>query len=453
MSLRLRIALLTAAAVALVEIAIVASIYTVTTDRLYAQAEQELRSAASVIVPVVAATGSLPLRPSQEPERPPNIPRLVSADGRIIAGRPALDLRVSGAAREVAAGDRASSLEVQRSGGEDFYLLSLPARPGLTLQVARSLASVEAIRAQLLVIATAFGGLGIIAALIAGGAVARGALLPLQRLSRAAERITRTGDLTQRVGANGHDELANFAKSFDAMLDRLQSTVAEVERARHAQRQLVADASHELRAPLAAVRANVELLALGSEAPIGDRDELIADTVSGIERLTALVTQLIDLAREEQRTHERERVELDGLVAREVDRTQHRYPGIRFESRLRPTVVSGDPEALTRAVSNLLDNAGKWSPPGGTVHVELRDAVLEVRDEGPGIDETDLPHVFERFYRGSRAASVPGSGLGLAIVRQVMASHGGQVTARSGSGGGAAFTAAFDAAPSDATAS
>lgn len=453
MSLRLRIALLTAAAVTLVEIAIVASIHTVTTDRLYAQAEQELRSAASVIVPVVAASGSLPLRPSQEPERPPNIPRLVSADGRIIAGRPALDLRVSGAAREVAAGDRASSLEVQRSGGEDFYLLSLPAGPGLTLQVARSLASVEAIRAQLLVIATAFGGLGIIAALIAGGAVATGALIPLQRLSRAAERITRTGDLTQRVGANGHDELANFAKSFDAMLDRLQSTVAEVERARHAQRQLVADASHELRAPLAAVRANVELLALGSEAPIGDRDELIADTVSGIERLTALVTQLIDLAREEQRTHERERVELDGLVAREVDRTQHRYPGIRFESRLRPTVVSGDPEALTRAVSNLLDNAGKWSPPGGTVHVELRDAVLEVRDEGPGIDEADLPHVFERFYRGSRAASVPGSGLGLAIVRQVMASHGGQVTARSASGGGAAFTAAFDATLSDATAS
>lgn len=444
MSLRLRVALLTAAAVAIVEIAIIASIYQATAQRLHAQVERDLESAAATIAPVVTSTGELPARPVTEPA--PNIRRVVTADGRVLSARAPIDLPVTVGAQSVAAGVAARSLETVRSaGGEDFYVLTIAAGPQRAVQTARSLASVKDLLQQLLVTALAFGGLGMVAALVAGAGVATAALAPLRRLSRTAERIARTGELAHRVGLDGSDELATFARSFDTMLDRLQSTVAEVERAQLAQRQLVADASHELRAPLAALRANVELLALGSEAPIGDRDELIADTVSGIERLTALVTQLIDLAREEQRTHERERIQLDALVAREMDRTQHRYPGIRFDPHLEPTVVTGDPEALTRAVSNLLDNAGKWSPADGVVHVRLRDAALEIRDEGPGIDDADLPRIFERFYRGSRSASVPGSGLGLAIVRQVMASHGGQVRARSGPGGGATFTATFAA--------
>ena len=448
MSLRLRVALLTAAAVAIVEIAIVVAIYTVTTDRLYTQAEQELRSAASVIVPVVTSTGTLPARPSQEPERPPNIPRLISAQGQVLAGRPPLDLPVSADARAVASGGRASLLESLRLGTEEFYVLTLPAGPGRALQVARSLAPVDAIRTQLLAIAAVFGGLGILAALAAGAAVASGALAPLRRLSRAAERITHTGDLTQRVGAEGRDELARVAKSFDAMLDRLQATVAEVERAQLAQRQLVADASHELRAPLATLRANVELLSLGAEAPIEDREGLLADTLAGIADLTTLVEQLVDLAREDQRVHEKVQVRLDQLVLEELDRIQRRHPSVDFRPRLDETTVTGDPEAIARAVSNLLDNAGKWSPAGGTVRVDLRDAALEIRDEGPGIDDADLPLIFERFYRGSRSASVPGSGLGLAIVRQVMASHGGRVSARSRPGGGAEFTATFVVTPS-----
>lgn len=443
MSLRLRVALLTAAAVAIVEIAIVVAIYTATTDRLYAQAEQELRSAASVIVPVVTATGTLPLRPSQEPERPPNVPRLISAEGQVVAGRPVLDLAVSPEARAVAAGGRRSLLETQRAGAEDFYVLTLPAGGGRALQVARSLAPVEAIRTQLLTIATAFGALGILAALVAGAAVASGALAPLRRLSRAAQQIAATGDLTQRVGATGRDELARFATSFDAMLERLEATVAEVERARRAQRQLVADASHELRAPLATLRANVELLSLGSDAPVGDRDTLVTDTLAGITDLTTLVEQLVDLAREDQRIHERTAVRLDRLVLDEIDRVQRRHPAVEFEPHLEETTVLGDAEALSRAVANLLDNAGKWSPDGGTVRVELLGGTLEVRDEGPGIDETDLPRIFERFYRGARAASRPGSGLGLAIVAQVMASHGGQVAAARAPGGGTIFTATF----------
>jgi len=265
----------------------------------------------------------------------------------------------------------------------------------------------------------------------------------LRRLSRAAERITQTGDLRQRVGVRGRDELASFARSFDAMLDRLEAMVQEVERARWIQRQLVADASHELRAPLATLRANVELLSLGTEAAVGDRRELLADTLAGIEDLTTVVGQLIDLAREDQRVHERAPVRLDQGVLEELDRIQRRYPKVAFVARLDRTTVLGDHEALTRAVANLLDNAGKWSPPGAAVRVDLHEGVLEVSDQGPGIDEADLPHIFERFYRGSRATGVPGSGLGLAIVAQVMGSHGGLISAEPGAAGGTVFRATF----------
>lgn len=447
MSLRLRVALLTAAAFALVEIAIVASLYAFMSERLYAQVADDVRNTAAVLVPIVEATGDFP-RPGQDPERAPNIRRLIAGDGRILSTRSPVALPVTEAARRAASGDGRSSLETLRvnysiSAFEDFYVLTVPAGPDRAVQVARSLAPLQDVLRQLLLAAVGVGAAGIVAALLAGGAVATGALAPLRRLSRAAERITRTGDLTQRVGARGRDELATFAKSFDAMLDRLEAMVEEVERARRTQRQLVADASHELRAPLATLRANVELLSLGPDAPVGDRPELLADTLAGIQDLTTTVAQLIDLAREDQRVHERAPVPLNEIVVDELERIQRRYPKVEFVVRADPTTVLGDHQALTHAVANLLDNAGKWSPPGGAVRVELHDGVLEVRDQGPGIDEADLPHVFERFYRGSRASGVPGSGLGLAIVAQVMASHGGQVSARSGADGGAVFRAAF----------
>lgn len=447
MTLRLRVGLLSAAAVALVEMAIVASLYAFMSERLYAQVEDDLRNTAAVLVPIVEATGDFP-RPGQDPERAPNIRRLIAADGRILSTRSPVLLPVSDAARRAASGDRRSSLETLRvnysiSAFEDFYVLTVAAGPDRAVQVARSLAPLQDVLRQLLLAAVAVGAAGIVAALVAGGAVASGALAPLRRLSRAAERITRTGDLTQRVGARGRDELATFAASFDAMLDRLEAMVEEVERARRIQRQLVADASHELRAPLATLRANVELLSLGTDAPVGDRRELLADTLAGIEDLTTVVGQLIDLAREDQRVHERASVRLDQVVLEELDRIQRRYPKVEFAARLDRTTVLGDHEALTRAVANLLDNAGKWSPPGAAVRVDLHEGVLEVSDQGPGIDQADLPHVFERFYRGSRATGVPGSGLGLAIVAQVMGSQGGQISAEPGTAGGTVFRATF----------
>lgn len=447
MSLRLRVAVLTALAVAVIEIAVVASIYVFMSERLHRDVEEDLRNTAGVLVPIVRSTGEFP-RPGQDPQRAPNVRRLVNADGAVVSARAPIDLPVTPEARRVAAGDLASSLETVEHAGEPFYVLTVRADAGRAVQVARSLTGVREVLGQLLLAGLALGIAGIAAALIAGAAVATGALAPLRRLGRQVERITKTSDLTQRVAATGSDEVATFARGFDAMLARLESMVDELERARRAQRQLVADASHELRAPLATLRANVELLGLGTDAPVGDRDALIADTLAGIEDLTGLVAQLVDLAREDQRIHERAPVELDGIVAEEVERMRRRYPNVRFATRLDRATILGDAEAIGRAVANLLDNAGKWSPAGGTVDVELRGGVLEVRDEGPGIDEAELPRVFERFYRGTRGAGVPGSGLGLAIVAQVMGAHGGDVSVRSPSGGGAVFTARFDAASS-----
>lgn len=442
MTLRARVALLTAAAVAILELAIVGSIYGVTSDRLHAQIERDLRSAATFLVPVVQATGDLPVRPAQDAEAP-NIRRVISPDGRVLSARAPLDLPVSTAARDVAGGARGPLLETVTAGGSGFYVFTVPAGPARAVQVARSLATVREVLDQLLASALVFGTAGIVAAIVAGGAIATAALAPLRRLGRTVGRITETGDLAQRVRVAGRDELATFGRSFDTMLDRLDSMVSEVERARRAQRQLVADASHELRAPLATLRANVELLSLGSEAPVGDRESLIADTLAGIGELTTLVEQLVDLAREDQRVHERAPVRLDTLVLDEIDRIQRRHPAVEFVPRLEEATVSGDAEALGRAVANLLDNAGKWCPPGGTVRIDLRGGTLEVRDDGPGVDDADLPHIFERFYRGARTADRPGSGLGLAIVAQVLASHGGLVAARRDPAGGTVFTATF----------
>jgi two-component system sensor histidine kinase MprB len=225
------------------------------------------------------------------------------------------------------------------------------------------------------------------------------------------------------------------------MLDRLAEMVETVERARRTQRQLVADASHELRTPLASLRGNVELLALGSDG--ADRTELVSDVLQQLDGLTTLVSQLIELAREELREPERAPVALDQVVHETVRRMRQNYPHLEFAAKLEPTNVLGAPDSLTRAVSNLLDNAAKWSADGGLVEVSLHGGTLEVRDHGPGIDDADLPYVFERFYRGAGARERPGSGLGLAIVAQVVSAHGGEVRAERPAGGGALLTARF----------
>ncbi len=206
---------------------------------------------------------------------------------------------------------------------------------------------------------------------------------------------------------------------------------------------MIADASHELRTPLTAHRANIELLAR-PDLPVERRQRVLGAAVRAIEELSTLVGDLISAARDGRSVDARVPVALDEIVTAAVERAQLRAPQLRFESRLESHRLVGARSRLERAVDNVLDNAIKWSPPGGTVDVRLVDGTLTVRDHGPGIPATDLPHVFDRFYRAASARALPGSGLGLAIVKQTVDDHGGSVDVANADGGGALLTLRFD---------
>jgi two-component system sensor histidine kinase MprB len=293
---------------------------------------------------------------------------------------------------------------------------------GQALQAARSLEETNATMRRLAAVLAGVSLAGIGLAALLGGLVGRSALRPVRRLMRGTRYVAVTQDLSRRVEAIGDDELAGLARSFNAMLEALAES-------RRAQRQLIADASHELRTPLTTVQANVELLSRAAELSPEERYQLREDLLSQLRELTALVGDLVELAREQPPESELEELELDELVAGCVERIRARGPRVRFTAALSPTRVRGDRVRLERAVVNLLDNARKWSPDGSVVEVEVAAGELVVRDGGPGIDEADLPYVFDRFYRSADARRLPGSGLGLAIVRQVAEMHGGAVWA------------------------
>ncbi len=293
-----------------------------------------------------------------------------------------------------------------------------PFGDGQALQAARSLEDVNATmrRVTLVLVLVSLGG--VVLAAMLGGIVGGSAMQPVRRLMRGTRYVAATQDLSRRVEAVGDDELAGLARSFNAMLEALAES-------RRAQRQLVADASHELRTPLTTVQANVELLSRAHELSPVERVQLREDLLSQLRELTLLVGDLVELARERPPESDLEELDLAALVESCVERVRGHGPSVRFVADLEPSLVRADRVRLERAVTNLLDNARKWSPDGGTVEVEVTDGELVVRDEGPGIDAADRPHVFDRFYRSAESRRLPGSGLGLAIVRQVAEMHGG----------------------------
>jgi two-component system sensor histidine kinase MprB len=301
--------------------------------------------------------------------------------------------------------------------------------------IARPLTEVNHELNRILLILIAVGVAGIALAALLGTLVARTALGPIARFTQRAETLTGGLDLSQRLEVSGRDELARLAQSFNGTLDALERSV-------EAQRHLIADASHELRTPIAALRANIQILDQAERLPPSDQEDLRRDIIGELDELTSLVSDVVELARGAKGELSRDEVRVDGIVRDAIDRTRRRGE-LRFEVNLEPTVVSGAGDRINRAVSNLLDNARKWSPPDGLIEVALEDGVLTVRDHGPGFEETDLPHVFDRFYRADRARQLPGSGLGLAIVRQAAEAHDGYVTAENAPGGGALLKISF----------
>ena len=370
--------------------------------------------------------------------------QLFQSNGQVLRseGKGSL-LPVTVATRAVAAGRRSAFFSHATVGGTHVRILTERAPEGGVWQVALPLTDVDSTLTHLkLVLAlVCLGGIALAAAL--GLLVSRAALVPVRRLTGAAERVARTQELGHRIQASEEDELGRLAGSFNTML-------AALERARLAQRQLVSDASHELRTPLTSVRANLDALAMGEELSARERARILAAAQAQLRELTVLVGDLVDLSKTEVQEIEVEDVRLDLAAAGAIERARLHAPECRFLLDAEPCLVRAAPARLERAIANLLDNACKWNPPtpstrparpaGDPIEVRVRGGVLEVRDHGPGIAAEDLPRVFDRFYRAPGARARPGSGLGLAIVRQMAEAHGGAVHAANDPDGGARLT-------------
>jgi two-component system, OmpR family, sensor histidine kinase MprB len=344
---------------------------------------------------------------------------------RLLAGA---ELPVGQRAAAVAEGEAPALLSDEVVDGQSVRVLTAPLELGGAIQLGRSLESTNDVLARLrwVLLALVVGGIALAAAL--GRLAARHLVAPVVRVTEAARHIAETEDLGRRIEVTSADEVGELAARFNAMLDTLEGSIA-------AQRQLVADASHELRTPVTSLRTNIEVLA-ENRLDGADRARLVADVQAQSEELSALVADLIELARGDQPSPVREDVRLDALVAEAVERARRHAPGVTFETSLEPAVVDGVPDRLARAVNNLLDNAARH---GRTVAVSVDPTGIRVRDDGGGIAPEDLPHIFDRFYRGADARGRPGTGLGLAIVRQVAEQHGGSVGAANVDGG-AEFT-------------
>ncbi len=370
--------------------------------------------------------------PTPGPGAPPSLAQLIGPDGAPITDvGSSFQIPVSSTERTLAIDGGAAQFSDVDSHGTSFRVLTQPLPEGGAIQVARSLEETDHTLNTLIIILAAVSAGGIALAAALGPVVARTALAPAGDVSDAAEEVARTHDLTHRIEVRGDDELGRLAASFNEML-------AALERSEAAQRRLVADASHELRTPLATLRTNIETLGRTENLDPEERKRLLADITQELEEMSELVGDVVELARAPgQDAIARQDVALEELTRDAIERAQRRARDMRFAEDLHPSLVHADAQRLGRAISNMLDNACKWSPPGGEIEVRVDGGRVTVRDHGPGFPAGDLDKVFDRFWRADEARGKPGSGLGLAIVQRVADEHDGSARASNAEDGGA----------------
>ena len=474
MSLRRRLALLSALAVALTVVLASVLVYTLVRGRLRSDVDNDLRDQANRVaqrfetgpMPIGGAAGAPQVAgpragtafppgaatappgnaknervergeqlelalPPPDPGGPTALAQLISSNGAVITQPSSIRIPVSSADRTLAANGGEPRIEDAKAGDTSLRVLTQPLAGGTAIQVARSLEDTNHTLNTLIIILAVVSAGGVALAAALGPVVARAALAPAGEVSDAAEKVAETHDLTHRIEVRGDDELGRLAASFNEMM-------AALERSEAAQRRLVADASHELRTPLATLRTNIETLGRGDRLDPDERKRLVADVTQELEEMTQLVGDVVELARAPgQDAIARHDVALDELARDAIERAERRARGISFERHFHPSLVHADPERLGRAISNMLDNATKWSPPGGRVEVDVGEGRVTVRDHGPGFPEGELDKIFDRFWRADEARGKPGSGLGLAIVQRVAEEQGGSARAWNAADGGA----------------
>jgi len=290
--------------------------------------------------------------------------QVIGSGGRILLRSGSLSLPVSAATRHLAAHGGAAVLGDAEVDGIHLRVLAEPFGSGRALQVAQPLTEVDSLLSRLRLILVLLDVGGIALAALLGRLVAGAAVLPLRRLTRATEHVTRTRDLSRRIEPTGEDEIGRLALSFNAMLDALESSMRALDSSMHAQRQLIADASHELRTPVTSLRTNIEIIQQQGEQMGGEeRARMLTDVVEQISELTMLMNDLIELARGEEPRSDTEELRLDLLVEEVAERARRRSPASAIELELEPEILLGVPARLERAVGNLIDNAVKYSPP------------------------------------------------------------------------------------------
>jgi two-component system sensor histidine kinase MprB len=441
-TLHARLSLLVAGAVAAAVVAVAVLAWLAVVEIQQHQVQSELTADAQAIAAQpeqwLAATTPLPdpdAQPGTDHHGPHQLgPRWQILDTHAaVVGQSAGPLPITAGARQVAAGTHRPVQEAVTVGRDRYLMLTVPTTGGGAVQVAINQDPARNTLALLALLLAAACVLGIAGAALLGRAVARAGLAPVQRLTEAVEEVAVSMDLNHPIPVHGADEIARLGHSVNTMLTAIDS-------ARQAQRTLVEDAGHELRTPLTSIRTNIELLLAverqperAHRLPPEERANLLRDLETQVGELATLTTELVELAREDNAREDIEPVELAEVIDAAISRVRIRAPGLTFAADLEPVTVPGRPGELERMIVNVLDNAAKWSPAGATVHTRLRAdgpgwCRLRVTDSGPGIDESDRPHVFNRFYRAAAARALPGSGLGLAIVAQTAAQHGGTVS-------------------------
>jgi two-component system sensor histidine kinase MprB len=475
MSLRARMGLAGGVAVAIAVIAVAVSAYAGTRSELLSQLDQSLHTLIHPLLVNAGVVSGPPQMPGDDdspgagggpPGRnagnagglndcdrglgldnargagfggPSGYVQLVSPTGTVcLADGETTKLPVDGAVRALARTGQGSYVSDATIGSTPLRVLVYGVRSFGAVEVALPLTDVNATMSHELLLLVIIAAAGIALAALLGILVARTALAPIGRFTRQTEAIAANPDRLdqERVDVHGGDELARLAQTFNRTLDALDRSV-------QAQRNLVADASHELRTPIATIRANLQLMRDEQLLSPEDRAALRNDVIEELDELTALVGDVVELARGAKLGSEPGDVRVDQIVAAAVDRTRRRAPQLTVELSLEPTLVHGEGDRIARAVANLLDNAAKYGQSGGVIEVALHGGTLTVRDHGPGFHEEDLPFVFDRFHRARDARSQPGSGLGLAIVRQAAEAHGGFVQAANAPGGGAVLRIGF----------
>jgi two-component system, OmpR family, sensor histidine kinase MprB len=465
--LRSRLALLVAAAVAFGVAAVSVSCWFIVQGKLYEQVDSNLKNGGGRVRSggLASVLSNCTTTPSAQddrgPQRPTYYTQVINSDGAVCVYPTSAGLvKVTSSDTEIARNPTKGILHNSTdSKGNPVRVLTTPLittdgpagpqlYPDSALLVAYPLKDTDKTLSDLAVVLLTVSAFGVVGAGAVGLAVARAGLRPVDKLTEAVEHIARTEDLTTRIPVEEHseDEIARLSRSFNSMTSALASS-------RELQQQLIADAGHELRTPLTSLRTNIELLTRSEETgrpiPPEDRNALLASVKAQMTELASLIGDLQELSRPENGQHagKTQVLEWQDIVETALARARLRGPELSITADLKPWYVRAEPSTLERAMVNILDNAVKFSPEGGTIEVLLTDGVLTVRDHGPGIAAEELPHVFDRFWRSPSARALPGSGLGLSIVARTVQQAGGEVSLTPAKGGGTVATVRLPGAP------